>query len=218
MNFCSVCGSPLAPRLVDGDMLRHFVCVRCRTIHYRSPRILVSCIVYCGDRILMCRRAQEPSRGTWTIPAGFMEEGETIEQTATRETKEETGVDIDPDDLDLYSVLSIPHMNEVYLTLRTEIKVLPELVAGQESLDVAMIGEHDIAHEDWAFASELVRNQAAILFREIRSGVFGIHKIRMGATLEKGYETRTYIIVGQPDKPLREQSGDTESVLDPRVK
>ena len=218
MNFCSVCGSPLAPRLVDGDTLRHYVCVRCQTIHYRSPRILVSSIVYCGDRILMCRRAQEPSRGTWTIPAGFMEEGETIEQAAARETKEETGVDIDPDDLDLYSVLSIPHMNEVYLTLRTELKVLPQLIAGQESLDVAMIGEHDIANEDWAFAGELVKNQAAILFREIRSGVFGIHKIRMGATLEKGYETRTCIIVGQPDKPLRRQSGDAESILDPRVK
>jgi ADP-ribose pyrophosphatase YjhB (NUDIX family) len=197
MKFCSACGLPLAPQLLGGEMPRGIVCQGCQTVHYQSPKILVACIVYCGDRILMCRRAQEPSRGRWTIPAGFMEEGETIEQTAARETKEETGVDIDPNHLDLYGVLSIPHMNEVYLTLRTELTHSPRLIAGQEALDVAMIGEHDIAPEDWAFASELVKEQAEALFREIRSGVFGIHKMSMSKRLAKGYETRVYAITGR---------------------
>jgi ADP-ribose pyrophosphatase YjhB (NUDIX family) len=140
----------------------------------------------------MCRRAQEPSRGLWTIPAGFMEEGETVEQTAARETEEETGVKIDCDRLDLYAVLSLPDINEVYLTLRAELPRVPDFATGSESLEVALRGENEIGREDWAFSSILVEDTAATLFRELRTGSFGIHKIRFGKQLTPPYETRTY--------------------------
>jgi 8-oxo-dGTP pyrophosphatase MutT (NUDIX family) len=121
-----------------------------------------------------------------------MEEGETIEQTAARETEEETGVKIDCDRLDLYSVLSLPDINEVYLTLRTELPRIPDFATGSESLEVALRGESEISREDWAFSSILVEDTAATLFRELRTGSFGIHKIRFGKGLTPPYETRTY--------------------------
>jgi ADP-ribose pyrophosphatase YjhB (NUDIX family) len=194
MKFCTDCGQPVARKLLPGSAHPRFVCQACKKIHYRNPAILVSCIAYLGDRILMCRRALEPSRGLWTIPAGFMEENETIEQAATRETMEETGVVVEPERLDFYAVLSLPRMNEVYLTLRTELTVAPTLVPGAEALDVAMIAENDLAAEDWAFASPMVRVGAAMLFRELRSGHFGVHKMRAYNSRPDDYEIRTYAL------------------------
>jgi len=121
-----------------------------------------------------------------------MEEGETVEETAARETEEETGVKIDSDRLDLYAVLSLPDMNEVYLTLRTELPQVPDFATGSESLEVALRGENEISREDWAFSSILVEDRAATLFHELRTGSFGIHKIRFGRELTPPYETRTY--------------------------
>jgi len=122
-----------------------------------------------------------------------MEENETIEQAAVRETAEETGVVIEPERLELYAVLSLPRMNEVYLTLRTELTVAPALVPGAEMLEVAMIGENDIAAEDWAFSSPMVRRNTAVLFRELRSGHFGIHKMQAFSNRPDDYEIRTYV-------------------------
>jgi ADP-ribose pyrophosphatase YjhB (NUDIX family) len=156
--------------------------------------MLVSCIAYFGHRILMCRRAKEPYRGLWTVPAGFMEQKETIEQAAARETAEETGAIIDPSRLELYAVLSLPHLSEVYITLRVELPGPPTLVCGPESSEVALRGEHEIPRENWAFSSGLVEDSAAALFQEIRSGSFGIHKMCMDASNANSYQIRTYCI------------------------
>jgi ADP-ribose pyrophosphatase YjhB (NUDIX family) len=193
LNFCSDCGQRIVSERLAGSERPQFVCRACKKVHYRSPAVLVSCIAYHGNRILVCRRALEPFRGLWTIPAGFMEENETIEQAAVRETAEETGVIIEPERLELYAVLSLPRMNEVYLTLRTELTSAPALVPGTEALDVAMIGENDIAAEDWAFSSPMVTRNTAVLFRELRSGHFGIHKMQAFSNLPDDYEIRTYV-------------------------
>ena len=90
MRFCSECGSgSLSWRVPDGDTAPRDVCEACGTIHYRNPKIVVGCLATDGDEVLLCRRAIEPRLGLWTLPAGFMENGETIAAGAIRETLEE---------------------------------------------------------------------------------------------------------------------------------
>ena len=89
MNFCSNCGAKLVLRVPPGDSIPRHVCDSCGTIHYRNPLMVVGTIPEWEDRILLCRRAIEPRHGFWTLPAGFMELGETTAQGALRETLEE---------------------------------------------------------------------------------------------------------------------------------
>lgn len=222
MKYCSACGQFLgasesvAPgaALVESP-LSPLQCPRCRTLHYLNPKVLVSCIAYYGQRIVMCRRALEPSQGRWTVPAGYMEQGETIEGAAVRETAEEVGIELDPDALELYAILSLPAMNQVYVTLRTELLESPQLRCGPESLEAALVGEQDLTDDQWAFAGTLVKTNAAVLFQEIRTRQFGIHKMLLrgrgvpagdltaaAAPVGAG-EIRTYwLLDGKPDRVI----------------
>jgi NADH pyrophosphatase NudC (nudix superfamily) len=91
MKFCCNCASPVAQRVPPGDNLPRWVCDQCGEIHYQNPRIVVGSIPEFEGKLLLCRRAIEPRYGYWTLPAGFMENGETIAQGAARETLEEAG-------------------------------------------------------------------------------------------------------------------------------
>ena len=115
-------------------------CGTCGAIRYENPRILVALMLTCGDRLLLCRRAHQPSLGTWTPPSGFMERGETLEQAAARETFEEAGVQIDPEKLVLYSVssLSLPTISEVYVVFRGVVEG-DSCRAGAESLPIQSV-------------------------------------------------------------------------------
>jgi ADP-ribose pyrophosphatase YjhB (NUDIX family) len=188
MMFCSSCGKPVELRRLTNDTRPRFVCTSCGSVHYSNPRILVACLAYHGERILMCRRAHEPRRGLWALPAGFMEENESLEQAAARETLEETGVEVSPAALVLYSVLSLPHMNQVYVTFRTELRSVPQMQPGPESLDVALIGEHDIRRDDWAFVTPLSESRPAEMYREIRTRAFSIHQMRLEGLSEMRHE------------------------------
>ena len=99
MNFCTHCGTRLEHRIPPGDNLPRHVCPHCGEIHYRNPKIIVGCVAEWDGRLLLCRRAIEPRLGHWTLPAGFMEVGETTAHAATRETHEEAGADVDIDAL-----------------------------------------------------------------------------------------------------------------------
>src|SRR5262245_64942520 len=89
MKFCSDCGAPVTLKVPPGDNLPRHVCDACSAIHYVNPRMVIGCIPEWEDRVLLCRRAIEPRYGLWTLPAGFMENGETVAQAAARETLEE---------------------------------------------------------------------------------------------------------------------------------
>src|SRR5438105_6370498 len=86
MKFCDECGAPVRLRVPPGDHLPRYVCEACGTIHYQNPRLVVGCVPEHDGRILLCRRAIEPRRGYWTVPAGFMENDETLQQAAARFT------------------------------------------------------------------------------------------------------------------------------------
>lgn len=114
MKFCSECGSAeMAFRMPDGDTHARWVCGGCGVVHYENPNVIVGCVVGYQRKILMVRRATEPRLGTWTLPSGFMENGETLEEASAREVLEEAGVRVVVEQL--YSVFSIPEINQVYV-------------------------------------------------------------------------------------------------------
>jgi len=170
MKFCSHCGSTVALKIPDGDNLPRHVCDACGTIHYQNPKIIVGCIAEWEQRILLCRRAIEPRHGLWTVPAGFMENGETTAQGAARETLEEANarVEIGP----LYAMYNIPHINQVYILFRARLLDL-DFSAGAESLEVGLHSEHEIPWEQIAFAT--VRNTLQHYYADRKSGAYQFH-------------------------------------------
>jgi ADP-ribose pyrophosphatase YjhB (NUDIX family) len=149
MNFCSHCGSAgIALRVPDGDNRPRYVCGACGTIHYQNPKIVVGCLPEHDDRVLMCRRAIEPRLGLWTLPAGFLENAETIEAGAARETLEEANARVRVGEL--YTVINLPNISQIYMMFRAELADL-DFGPGAESLDVRLFAEDQVPWEDIAF-------------------------------------------------------------------
>lgn len=150
IRFCSLCGASVSFIVPGGDSLPRHVCNTCGNIHYENPRLVVGCVAEWESRILLCRRAIEPRQGFWTLPGGFMENGETTAQAACREAHEEAGARIAIDAP--CAMVSIPHINQVHLFYRGRL-ISPEYAAGEESLEVALFDPHDIPWHDLAFRS-----------------------------------------------------------------
>jgi ADP-ribose pyrophosphatase YjhB (NUDIX family) len=149
MKFCSHCGSDrLETRIPDGDTLPRTVCASCGTIHYQNPKVVVGCLPEWEDRVLLCRRAIEPRYGLWTLPAGFLENGESVPAGAVRETLEEANARVAIGDL--YTLISLPQINQVYMMFRAQLIDL-DFGPGPESLEVALFDEADIQWETLAF-------------------------------------------------------------------
>ncbi|EQA45328.1 NUDIX domain protein [Leptospira broomii serovar Hurstbridge str. 5399] len=150
MKFCSVCGSAVSLRVPEGDSLPRYTCETCGTIHYQNPKVIVGSIPIWEGKILLCKRAIEPRKGYWTLPAGFLENRETVEDGASRETSEEANAQIQI--LRLHTVYSIPHISQVYMFF------LANLVDGKfdvspESEEVKLFSPDEIPWEEIAFAS-----------------------------------------------------------------
>ena len=148
MKFCSQCGKPITQRIPEGDARLRFVCDHCSTTHYQNPNIITGTLPVWGDKVLLCRRAIGPRRGYWTLPAGFMENGETIEQAAARETLEEACARVSS--LSLYTLIDLPYINQVHIFYRAELVDL-DFSAGIESLEVKLFDEADIPWSELAF-------------------------------------------------------------------
>jgi ADP-ribose pyrophosphatase YjhB (NUDIX family) len=150
MKFCSNCGATLTRRIPEGDQLPRDVCDTCGTIHYRNPKLVVGCVPEHAGQILLCRRAIEPRRGYWTVPAGFMENGETLQQAAARETREEALAEVQIGSL--LAVVHVLHAEQVHVFFRAALPVA-RFAAGTESLEVALFDAASIPWEDIAFPS-----------------------------------------------------------------
>lgn len=150
MNFCNQCGSRVSTRIPSGDHLPRFVCDACGTIHYQNPRVIVGCVPEYEGQILICKRAIEPRRGFWTVPAGFMENGETLQQGAARECQEEALADVE-----IGSLLAVCHVlgaHQVQVFFRARLRG-PSFGAGPESLEAKLVRPEDIPWDDLAFLS-----------------------------------------------------------------
>lgn len=150
MKYCSECGAPVGLRTPKGDHLPRYVCDACGTIHYQNPLLVVGCVPEHEGRILLCRRAIDPRRGYWTVPAGFMENDETLQQGAARESYEEAQAVVEVGSL--LAVAHVLHAHQVHVFFRAR---LPEARygAGEESLEVALVAAADIPWEEIAFRS-----------------------------------------------------------------
>ena len=178
MKFCCQCGRPLIFQTVEGESRQRFYCSGCRVAHYENPKVLVGCVAYFGEQLLMCRRAHAPDHGLWEIPTGFVEQGESIEEAATREVWEETGVWIPSERQELYAIASVLTMNQIYVVFRTELLQIPSLRTGPECLSVAMHQESEVPANLWAFDGGICGGPS-VVFREIRARTFPIRTMRI---------------------------------------
>ena len=150
MNFCPNCAAPLERRIPDGDHLPRFVCPACGTIHYQNPKLVAGCVPEHEGRILLCRRAIEPRRGFWTIPAGFMENDETLQQAAARECLEEALARVEIGDP--CAIVHVLHAHQVHVMFRARLSD-PSYGVGVESLEVMLCAEQEVPWPDLAFQS-----------------------------------------------------------------
>jgi ADP-ribose pyrophosphatase YjhB (NUDIX family) len=148
VKFCSNCGIQVSLRIPEGDDRERFVCATCDIIFYTNPRMIVGCLPEHEGKILMCKRAIEPRANYWTLPAGFMENGETTVQGAARETWEEAHARVY--DQQLYRLFDIPNINQVYMFYRCAIED-GAFGVGPESTEVELFDESEIPWGEIAF-------------------------------------------------------------------
>lgn len=148
MNYCSACGEKVVLRVPPDDNRERFCCPSCTAIHYQNPRIIAGTLTTQGEQVLMCKRSIEPRFGLWTLPAGYMENGETLDECARRETLEEAGARVDT--YRIYSLFSLPHIHQVYIFLRATL-VECDFKPHAESSEVALFSPDDIPWKELAF-------------------------------------------------------------------
>lgn len=171
MKYCSNCSATVELLIPEGDSLPRYVCTTCNIIHYQNPKMVVGCIPEWEDKILLCRRAIEPRLGWWTLPAGFMENNETLEQAAARETLEEANARVEIGNL--YAIYSLPHISQVYLLFRARLLDL-DFKPGIESLEIKLLSENEIPWEEMAF--RVIHDPLIQYFKERKLGKLGFHR------------------------------------------
>lgn len=170
MKYCSNCGARVTSRIPPGDDRPRFVCDACQTIYYENPKIVVGSIPELGDGILLCRRAIKPRLGLWTLPAGYLENGETLVEAAKREAYEEARVRLT--ELTPYALFNLSFVNQVYVMFRGRL-VDNDYRPGAESSEVRLLAEHEIPWDDLAFSS--IRETLKRYFMDRRKGTFPLH-------------------------------------------
>jgi ADP-ribose pyrophosphatase YjhB (NUDIX family) len=203
MKFCGFCGGETAPRQNEQDKRYRLVCGRCGAVHYQNPQIIVCCAVCLGDKVLMCRRALEPGLGLWAVPSGFLEVGESLEQGAVRETFEETGFVVNPESLDLCSVVNMTSIEQVAIMFRVILDAMPILTPGPECVEVAFMAAHEIPPDQFAWRSTMGDGPERF-YRELRTGAFTIQLISLGAKDGAGFRSREYKIASIHDTYLED--------------
>lgn len=167
MKYCSQCGATVILRIPEGDNLPRHICISCDTIHYQNPNVVNGCIGEWENKVLLCKRAIEPRYGLWTLPAGFMENGETTQDGAARETWEEACAKVS--NLSLYGVFNLPHINQVYIMFRATIDG-GRAAAGPESQEVGFFTEEEIPWDELAFP--VIKETLERYFEDRRTGNF----------------------------------------------
>lgn len=132
----------------EGDNRERFVCISCDTVHYQNPNNVAGAILTWQDKVLLCKRAIEPRYGLWTLPAGFMENNETVAQAAARESMEEANAQAGH--LNLFGVFSLPYISQVYMMFSGRL-ISDDISPGAESLEVGLFRKDQIPWDEIAF-------------------------------------------------------------------
>lgn len=175
IKHCRACGTPVAYVVPADDNRERAVCPACATVHYENPVNVVGTVPIWGAQVLLCKRAIEPRYGFWTLPAGFLELGETSAEGALRETVEESGAEVDLGPL--FSVLDVARVGQVHLfylaTMRSQ-----ALAPGSETLEARLFREDEVPWDEIAFRT--VRETLRYFFDDRRRGQFGVHSADIG--------------------------------------
>ncbi len=173
MNYCSECGSDkIELKTPKGDNRTRFVCPDCGTVHYSNPKIVAGCLPVYKGKVLLAKRAIEPRAGYWNLPAGYLENGETVEDGAKREVWEETLGKVNIQDLIcLYSIYQI---NQIYIIFRGDL-IDGKYGIGEESTEVRLFAEDEIPWREMAFTSSIFALKK--YFQDAKSGE---HKTHLG--------------------------------------
>ena len=169
MKFCSSCGALVTHKIPDGDNRLRYVCESCGEIHYQNPKVIAGILPTYKSTVLLCKRSIQPRVGYWTLPAGFLENGESSLEGAIRECSEEANTQVrDPS---IYAIFDIPQINQIYIFYRAE---MPEAIfsPSTESSDVALFSEEDIPWSELAFP--MVEALLDHYFEDRKSGIFDI--------------------------------------------
>lgn len=185
MNYCSHCGQTVQLVIPDGDNRPRHVCSACGTIHYQNPKMVVGCLPIWNDQLLLCRRAIEPRYGLWTLPAGFMENAETAQQGAARETREEANARVEV--LSLFAMINLPHISQVYLMFLAQL-LDDGFHPGTESLETRLFAEADIPWNQIAFP--VVKECLRLYFSDRAGNGLRMHA---GSVVRIAENPRTYI-------------------------
>lgn len=171
IDYCPACGHKTKLQFPEGDNRERAVCGQCDTIHYQNPKIVAGTLPVWKDKVLLCKRAIEPRYGTWTLPAGFMENGESVKQGAARETWEEAQAKLE--NMTLYTMLSIPRISQVYILFRADLTGESAFSPGSESLETKLFAEHEIPWDDIAFP--MIERSLRYYFADKKRGAFGLY-------------------------------------------
>ncbi|MDA8137345.1 MAG: NUDIX hydrolase [Desulfobacteraceae bacterium] len=167
MKYCSECGAPVQLRVPTDDDRPRYICDGCGRIHYENPKMVVGCVPEWEDRILLCRRNIEPQKDLWTLPAGYLENGEGVADGARRETLEESGAIVDH--LEPYLLIDIVHIRQIYLMFRGRMQT-PEFKVTPESAEVVLMREDQIPWDQLAFRA--IEKTLRYYFRDRAEGRF----------------------------------------------
>ena len=156
----------------DGDTRQRAVCPQCQTIHYENPLNVVGTIPVLGESVLLCKRNIDPRKGKWTLPAGFMELGETLAEGAARETTEEAGAQFEMQGL--FSVLNVARVGQVHFFFRAQL-TSDQFAPGHETMEARLFEEHEIPWDELAFRT--VKETLRAFFADRQAGEFGLHQM-----------------------------------------
>lgn len=171
MKFCHQCAAPLIVRIPVGDDKPRHCCDDCDTIFYQNPKNVVGTLPTHENKVLLCKRAIQPRIGKWTLPAGFMENGESSLLGAIRETEEEAGAQVTVNSDCLYTLFNLPTINQVYMFFRADLANL-NFAPGIESEEVALFTEEEIPWADIAFP--VVKSTLEHYFQDLQSNNFPV--------------------------------------------
>lgn len=176
VKHCRACGTAVVHRLPDdGDTRTRAICPACGTVHYENPLNVVGTVPVWGDSgqyVLLCKRNIEPRWGKWTLPAGFMEMGETTAEGAARETDEEAGAQIEMGPL--FTLLNVVRVGQVHLYYRARL-LSDRFDPGHETIEARLFTEAEIPWEEIAFRT--VKETLERYFADRRIGSFGVHTV-----------------------------------------
>lgn len=177
IRFCRRCGAAMEQRIPSGDDRPRAVCPSCGYVDYVNPHMVVGTLPTWGSghQILLCRRAIEPRLGYWTLPAGFQEMGETAEEGALRETREEAGAHVEL--LGLFTMLDVVHVGQLHLIYRARLLDL-DFDPGPETSELAMVELDAIPWDDLAFRT--IRRSLEHYVADLATGSFGVHTGSVG--------------------------------------